>query len=231
MVLPRLPNCHSAPTERLQNGGQGPERTGGSEERVGRGDGELRGSQSRRGAASGGGRPQDNEAVFRKAVPARWPPPEDRHEGRRHPGSEARRTPQARRRDATNSTRGVHAPPRRRPSAERPRPGGPQDAGRAPDGVPVYVKRGGGRVLRPAPARVSTVAGGVGAPRQGYKPPARDRRAREETRPTTGRDAADGLAALAPSRLLRGIPFSAPMQSSSPFCRGCAWQAHPPERS
>ena len=56
-------------------------RTDGGEERVGRGEGELRGSRSRRGAASGGGRPQGNEAVFRKAVPAGWPPPEDRHEG------------------------------------------------------------------------------------------------------------------------------------------------------
>ena len=85
---------------------------------------------------------------------------------RRHPGSEARRTPQARRRDATNSTRGGHALPRRRPSAERPRPGGPQGAGRAPDGVPVYAERGDGRDIRAAPARVSTVAGGAGAPRQ-----------------------------------------------------------------
>ena len=54
---------------------------------MGRGDDELRGSRPRRVEASGGGRPQGNEAVFRKAVPAGWPPPEDRHEGLRTPGA------------------------------------------------------------------------------------------------------------------------------------------------
>ena len=59
------------------------------------------------------------------------------------------------------------APPRRRPSAERPRPGEAQDAGRAPEGVLVYAERGGGRGIRSPRTRDSTVAGGAGAQDQG----------------------------------------------------------------